>query len=159
MISPSHIEALRKVSMRLKDKDICWAVTGSMNMAMQGMAVEVHDIDLQTNEAGAYKMQALLQAYVVTPVRYLASERMHSHLGKLVIDGVEVEIIGGLQKLLPDGTWEAPLDVAAHTCLVEIEGMQVPGLTLDYEYQAYVLMGRMEKAELLRQWLEESDQG
>jgi len=154
MISPSHSEALRKISMRLKDKDICWAVTGSMNMAMQGMPVMVHDIDLQTNESGAYEMEALLKEYVVIPVRYLSSERMRSHLGKLIIDGVEVEIIGGLQKLLPDGTWESPVDVSAYSCLVAFEGIQVPGLTLAYEYQAYVTLGRLQKAELLRQWLE-----
>lgn len=154
MISPAHINALRLICARLEHTDIQWAVTGSLNMAMQGMLVEVHDIDLQTNEAGAYAIEALFPEYVAQPVRYLISERMRSHLGKLVIDGVDVEIIGGLQKLLADGEWEAPVDVGAHVCLVEVDAMQVPGLSLAYEVQAYLTMGRWKKAEKIRQWLE-----
>ena len=157
MIEAHHLNALRKVYTRLEHTNILWAVTGSLNMAMQGMQIEVHDIDIQTDQAGAYQMESLFPEYVVTPVCYLASERMRSHLGKLLIDNVEVEIIGGLQKLLPDGTWEAKVDVAAHTCLVELDGMQVPGLTLAYEHQAYMTMGRQEKANLLRQWLEKEE--
>jgi Aminoglycoside-2''-adenylyltransferase len=156
MIETHHLNALRKIYARLENKNILWAVTGSLNMVLQGMSVKAHDIDLQTDEAGAYAMEALFPEYVVEPVRYLASERMRSHLGKLVIDGVEVEIIGGLKKLLPDGTWEASVDVAAHKCLVELDGMQVPGLALTYEYQAYLTMGRLEIAGLLRQWLEKT---
>ena len=157
MIPSSHIKALREICARLEDKGIQWVVTGSLNMAMQGMPVAVHDIDLQTNEAGAYEMEALFLEYVVTPLRYLESEHMRSHLGKLLIDGVEVEIIGGLQKLLPDGTWEAPVEVVTHRCYVEVNSMWVPVLSLAYEYQAYLIMGRLEKADMIKKRLEMKD--
>ena len=153
MIEAHHLNALQKVYALLENKNILWTVTGSLNMVLQGMPVTAHDIDLQTDEAGAYAMEALFPEYVVEPVRYLASERMRSHLGKLLIDEVEVEIIGGLRKLLPDGTWEVPVDVKAHRCYVEINNMRVPVLSLAYEYQAYLTIGRLEKSEMLKRWL------
>ena len=82
MIPLAHINALRLICARLENRDILWAVTGSLNMAMQGMPVEVHDIDLQTNEAGAYAIEALFPDYVVQPVRYLKSARMRFSSGK-----------------------------------------------------------------------------
>lgn len=157
MIETHHLNALQKICVRLENRNILWAVTGSLNMVLQGMPIKAHDIDLQTDQAGAYQIEALFPEYAFEPVRYLASERMRSHLGKLLIDGVEVEIIGGLQKLLPDGTWEAPVDVEKHKRHVEIEDMRVPVLTLAYEYQAYLILGRFEKAELLKDWLAKKD--
>jgi len=32
--------------------------------------------------------------------------------------------------------------------------MQVPVLSLEYEYQAYLKLGRIDKAEMLRKWLQ-----
>jgi hypothetical protein len=47
------------------------------------------------------------------------------------------------------------VDVNAHKCYIDVEGMHLPVLSVEYEYQAYLKMGRMEKAEILRKWLEE----
>jgi Aminoglycoside-2''-adenylyltransferase len=156
MIEAHHLNALRKICARLENKDIHWAVTGSLNMLLQGLSIKAHDIDLQTDQAGAYQIEAILPEYVVEPVRYLASEWMRSHLGKLVIDGSIVEIIGDFQKLLPDQTWEAPVDVEECKCFIDVNGMRVPGMSLTHEHQAYVIMGRLEKAEMIKKWLEKA---
>jgi hypothetical protein len=37
---------------------------------------------------------------------------------------------------------------------VEIAGMRLPVLALEYEYQAYRTIGRIERANLLRRWLD-----
>jgi hypothetical protein len=75
---------------------------------------------------------------------------MRSHLGALLIDGIEVEIMGDIQKRLEDGSWESPVDLNSHRRFVNFEGMQVPVLSLEYEAQAYQKMGRLERAEMLR---------
>jgi hypothetical protein len=140
----------------LKDSQINWVVTGSLGMALQGMAIEVHDIDLQTDKDGAYKIERLFSKYVVKPVCFSTSERIRSHFGALEIDGIKVEIMGDIQKRLDSQTWEEPVKVENHKYLVEIDEMQIPVLSLDYEYQAYLKLGRNEKAEMLRQWLQKS---
>ena len=138
----------------MHQSSVDWAVTGSLGMALQGMDLPVHDIDLQTDEAGAYEIELRLAEFVVDPVRYKESTGMRSHLGRLEIDGIQVEIMGAIQKRLADGSWEPPVQVAAHRRWVERQGLRVPVLSLEYECEAYRLMGRLERAERIQKWLD-----
>jgi len=52
-IKQSHLNAFGKIYSRLHNSDINWVVTGSFAFAIQGIPLEVHDIDIQTNEKGA----------------------------------------------------------------------------------------------------------
>jgi len=70
-----------------------------------------------------------------------------------MIEGIKVEIMGDIQKRNKDGSWENPMDLEHNKRVVEVEGMQVPVLSLEYEYQAYLKLGRIDKAEMLRNWL------
>jgi hypothetical protein len=154
MIGPHYLNATRKICLRLKDCRSAWAVTGSLGMALQGMDLEIHDIDLQTDQRGAFEIEGLLREYVVKPVEYLASSQIRSYLGALEIDGVKIEIMGALQKLVGEQAWEDPVPVEQHRLWVDLEGMQVPVLSLVYEYEAYRKLGRFEKAEKIKRWLE-----
>ncbi len=159
MIDPQFCGVLRILCARLDGCPIPWAVTGSLGMALQGMDLAVHDIDLQTSREGAYEIERRLAEYGVEPVRFLASERIHSHFGAAVIDGVKVEIMGDLQKLLETGAWEAPVSVETYRRWINFEDLRVPVLDLAYEAQAYRRMGRIEKAEKIQRWLEEYRSG
>jgi hypothetical protein len=128
-------------------------------MALQGIPVEVHDIDIQTDKDGAYEIENCFAEYVVQPVRYSESERIRSHLGVLEIDGIRVEIMGDIQKHLGNQTWEEPVKVERYRHWVEVGGMLIPVLSLEYEYQAYLKLGRVEKAEMLRSWLRKTAAG
>ncbi|MCI2425892.1 hypothetical protein LM597_00460, partial [Candidatus Acetothermia bacterium] len=81
------------------------------------------------------------------------TERIRSHFGELMINRIKVEIIGEIQKRLEDGSWDNPVDLECHKRVIEVEGMQVSVLSLEYEYHAYLRLGRIDKAEKLRKWL------
>jgi hypothetical protein len=147
-----HLQALRLIAQKIGASSIDWAVTGSAGMALQGAPFEVHDLDIQTDRAGAYQLAGLLAGCAVTPVRYLVSEQIRSHLGEYELAGVKVEIMGAIEKLVA-GVWEQPVDVKAHRRWVEHKGLALPVLDLEYECQAYLKMGRLEKAAKLRAWL------
>jgi hypothetical protein len=153
MIPPSHLNALRVIYHHLQNTDIHWALTGSFSFALQGVPVEPHDIDLQTDRDGAYAIERLFHEHVVRSVAYWATPAMRSHFGFMEIAGVKVEIMGAIQKHLADGTWEEPVNVEQYRRFVNVENMQIPVLSLEYEYQAYTIIGRLEKARLLREWL------
>ena len=40
-----------------------------------------------------------------------------------------------------------------HKRFIEVEGMHIPVLSLEYEYQAYLKLSRIDKAEMLEKWL------
>jgi hypothetical protein len=159
VIPAKFLPAVRTIHAALLETQIDWAVTGSMGMALQGMDLPINDIDIQTDEDGAYEVERRLAQYVVVPVLYKASERMRSRLGKLNVEGVQVEIIGGIQKRTQDGEWDQPVQVAQHRVWVEVEGLSIPVLSLEYEYEAYKIMGRDDKATRIRQWLDRQSSG
>ncbi len=153
MIKPEYLCVLHKIYDRLKGKNVNWVITGSLGFALQGVPVEIHDIDIQTDKAGAYKIERLFSEFVSKRVRFSSTEKIRSHFGALIIDGIKVEIMGDIQKRLRDGNWENPVDLNKYKRFIEIEGMKIPVLSLEYEYQAYLKLGRTEKAEMLRKWL------
>jgi len=153
MIHSSYINVLRRIYTRLNDGTVNWVVTGSLGFALQGVPVEVHDIDIQTDEVGVYEIERRFCEFVIRKVAFSSTERIRSHFGALMIDGIKVEIMGNIQKRLEDGTWEEPVNLKYHKRVVEVQGMQVPALSLEYEYRAYLRLGRIDKAEMLRKWL------
>ena len=153
MIPPQHLLALTTIRDRLRKTDICWVITGSLGFALQGLDFEVNDIDLQTDAFGAYDVEKVFAENIVRSVRFSRSDKIASHWGELNIDGVKVEIMGALQKKFPDGSWESPVDVERYREFITFEGMVLPVLSLAYEEHAYRTLGRIERANQIKEWL------
>lgn len=154
MIEAQYLAVLRKIYLCLKDGKAVWVITGSLGMTLQGLDLEVHDIDIQTDRGGAFEIEGKFSQNIIDSVRYSESERIRSYFGRLGIDGIQVEIMGDIQKRIDEKTWEEPVQVEHHRKWVNIDGMQIPVLSLEYEYQAYLKLGRVERAEMLREWLQ-----
>jgi hypothetical protein len=137
----------------LSDAPIDWALTGSTSFALQGVPVEPNDVDVQTTESGAYEIERRFEDHVTEPVSFQSSEGIRSHFGGLSVDSVPVEIMGAVQKRRADGTWEPPVDIDTHRQFVPFRGGQVPVLSLDYEARAYEQLGRSERAQQLRDYI------
>ena len=152
-IPEQHAGVLCLILRRFDYAPVDWVVTGSMGMALQGIPCEVHDIDIQTDSPGAYRLGSRLAEFVVTAVRYVTSERIRSHLGEFEIEGVTVEIMGGIEKLV-EGEWEEPVDVRNHRCWARLGELRVPVLSLEYEVEAYLKLGRSAEAARLRAYLD-----
>ena len=153
MITARHQKAIRTIYETLKDLDITWTITGSFGFALHSMDVTINDIDLQTDEYGAYQIEDAFRLNVIRKVGFLEAEGIRSHFGKLSVEEITVEIMGALQKKLPSGEWEPPVNVEKHREFVDFEGMRLPVLALSYEEQAYRKLGRIEKADKIREWL------
>ena len=155
MIDPVYLNVLRQIHARLCNTDVNWVVTGSLGFALQGVPVQPNDIDIQTDKVGAYEIERRFSDVIIRKVKYSAIERIKSHFGALQIDGIEVEIMGDIQKRGVDCVWEEIVDPAHYRQMVEIAGLLVPVLSLEYEYQAYLKFGRVERAKMLRRWLDD----
>jgi hypothetical protein len=153
MTNSAYLSVLRKIYKRLSSTDINWALTGSLSFALQGVPLEPHDIDIQTDEAGAYEIEHLFAEYVTREVLFSSTDKIRSHFGELMIDGIKVDIMGNIEKRLHDGTWEGSVDMELNKKFVEVAGMRIPVLSLEYEYQAYLKLGRRDTAEMLEKWL------
>jgi len=153
MIEARHVRALREIYGGLGDSKVSWAVTASLSLALHGIPVEVHDIDILTDRDGAYEIERRFASYSARAVALRASERIRSHFGVLSVHGVEVEIMGDLEIYDEAHGWLVTPDLATHTEMLAFEGMAIPVRTLDAEYVAYLRLGRTDKAELVRTWM------
>jgi hypothetical protein len=152
-ISAPLVEAFKIAFDRLQAANIDWVLTGSMAFAIQGIPYEPNDIDIQTDECGAYRFGTVMAEFIVTPVHPRRdSTLVQSHFGRFVVNGVTIEVMGDMQKRAADGTWEPPPCLAALRRFVEFEGMRVPVLPLSFEAESYKKMQRFEKARVLAQW-------
>ncbi len=157
MIDRAYLDVLCTLDARLSGAGIVWVVTGSLGFALQGVPVTPHDIDLQTDAGGAYAIARLFAEYAVRPVAFSSAATIRSHFGALAIAGITVEIMGDIQKRLPDGHWDDPVDLERHRRVVEVAGMPLPVLSLEHEREAYLQLGRTEKAKMLEEWLRGQD--
>jgi hypothetical protein len=139
---------------RLQGTSVTWAVTGSLGFALQGVPVVPHDIDIQTDKDGAYEIERLLDEFVVERVKFSSAERIRSHFGVFIINAIRVEIMGDIEKRSTKGVWQPIDDLRKYVRFVEIDDMIIPVLLLEYEYEAYMQLGREDKARFLQNWLE-----
>jgi|SRR5271157_1350679 len=73
-----------------------WVLVGSLSLAIQGVDVEVHDIDIANNGKGAVRCGELLKEFVESPVEWSEGSEFASYFGQFSIEGVTVEIMGNL---------------------------------------------------------------
>jgi hypothetical protein len=148
-----HFSILKRLAERLSGSQIVWAVTGSLGFALHGLPVEVHDIDIQSDEEGVYEIAGRMAAYMTEPVALRASDKLRSHFGRLRVNGIQMELMGAVQKRLPDGSWGLPASVNENSEVVVVDSVHFPVMKLEYEAAAYRQMGRGQKAEMIETWL------
>lgn len=153
MIGERHLIVLKKIYQGLRDTDIIWAITGSTAFALQGLPIVPNDIDIQTNKYGAYEIEKLFINNIRKRVKFCSTEKIRSHFGVVVIEGLKVEIMGDTEKYF-DGKWEEPIELTKYRQFVKVNNIELPVLDLKYEYEAYLKMGRLERCRIMEEWLE-----
>lgn len=144
-----YLNVIKTLSTSLEYRSVVWALTGSTSFALQGVPLTPNDVDIQTTEDGAYAIEEAFSGRVVEPVSFSESETIRSHFGVVEINGIRVEIMGAVQKRQPDGKWEPPVNVTDHRTFVDVDGISIPVLTLQYEASAYEQLGRSKRATVL----------
>ncbi len=134
-----------------------WVLGGSCCLALHGVKVEPHDVDIVTSADGAYRIgDALRQvAEERQAVQWSESERIRSHHGLYQMGDTQVDIIGAAELREGEGwasTWD-PAEWQTDSLAVPGTGTPVVTLTLEYELGAYRKMQREAKAKLIEQRL------
>jgi hypothetical protein len=130
-----------------------WALVGSCASVLQGLPdYQPPDIDLATTMTGAYIMSGCVgrAGDTVRPVSYSVRLPYSSHFGIYQVGGVKVEVMGDLVIRCSDGVidlsdhWARWTD---HVRIVELEGMHIPVVALEWQVVANALLGRQERVD------------
>ncbi|MHB1493384.1 MAG: nucleotidyltransferase domain-containing protein [Thermoplasmataceae archaeon] len=103
MIPDKFRETILIISEKIPS-NVKWAVDGSTSLALQGMDIVPHDIDILTDHNGAYRIQDVFKDAAVKPVSHSSTDRYESDFGVFSINGLKVEVMGNL-KVFRNGKW------------------------------------------------------
>jgi ubiquinone/menaquinone biosynthesis C-methylase UbiE len=143
--NPRWRPVLREIAGRLDEANVRYVVVGGTSLALHGLPLPVKDLDIETDPEGAYQFAALFETHVVEPVALKEGRLYRSHFGRFDFNGVQVEIMGRLERREGDG-W-VPTEII-NTESVDLEGMPVRVSWLEEETLAYIRRGRLDRAAL-----------
>jgi len=66
MVEQKTVETLKVIYEKLKRQEVKWVLTGSTNLALQGLKIKPKDIDILTDKEDAFKINKLLKEYVAS---------------------------------------------------------------------------------------------
>lgn len=131
----------------LDEKGVLWAVIGSANLALQGLDVNPHDLDICTTSSGIKVFEELFREYVTEPLHGVKFEDALKYKLKAKMQGVEIDIVGS-----DSDVYNRHLK-AGHVVFVKVKGIPIPCFTLEAELAGYRELGRPERAKLVRDFL------
>ncbi len=151
MLPNSHARVLVRLADSLRD--FTWALGGSGALALHGIPIEPNDLDICTDRASAYRMEAFLDAPILQAVELRTSEMIRSHLGMLQVGNVPVELIGDMEIRTPDGAWPGAPDIGRYCGMVKFEAVLIPVMDLQFLRDGYERLGRTERVKQIEQFL------
>jgi hypothetical protein len=153
MISDAHKSALRILATLLKGID--WRLVGSTNLALQGVAVQAKDIDIQIRKSDIDRTNVALHQYVKQPISYSETATFRSYFGRFEIAGIRVEVMAELQ-YMHDGNARNTLVFSKRPVDIQVANFRIPCTDLKTEYDSYIALERTEKASLIKATIEQS---
>jgi predicted nucleotidyltransferase len=147
------MQALKLLCKSLETSDVRWVLAGSLSLALQGVNVEPHDIDLLTDRQGAFRINAMLKKYEKKAVDYAETEKVSSFFGVFEIQGVKVEVMGDYRER--QGTkWVSLSNRLANPKTIEVDGIRIPVSSLEDQLVSYRRLKRPKDAEKIRKILQ-----
>lgn len=143
---PKWRPVLRQLAEELHDLDANYRVVGGASLALRGLPVEVHDLDLEMDATSAYALMDHYADHTTLPLAWRENASIRSHFGHLEIDGFRIEIITDLERRLGE-RW-VPSFVSTNE-LVDLDGAAIHVTALEEETLAYVRRGRLERAAVM----------
>ena len=153
LIPPDYLAVLRKLYNQLEETDIVWVLTGSLGLAIKGIPLTPHDIDIQTDRAGVYEFARIFADDLEQEPFFWETQHTQSWVAKFEMDGIQVEVMGDMRHRDEDGDWDDPPNLEAVRLYIQVAEMRIPTLSLEFEEDAYRSMGRYDKASLIAQYL------
>jgi hypothetical protein len=146
-----HVLVMYYLLKHIPPKKYTWVLTGSAGLRLQGVDIPVNDLDLQTDKESIYVLENELSENMKVAVHSWESKHTLSLHGQAEINGIIVELLGDMKHRQPGGIWESPVDIVSTRIWVIWRENEIPVYPLEIEVQAYEKMGRIEKANLIRE--------
>ena len=146
MISDDYKKAIFEISELMIENSIKYAITGSTNLALQGVPVSPQDIDIVVYYEDLQKIVKIFPKYLKTGMRKMETKRGEAWEILLSIDGVGVQFFSEMQ-----GAYHSALYENSHC--IEMNDRLIYCFPLRQEMKIYKEMGKEDKVEMIRKFL------
>ncbi len=136
MISNKILKVLRKIAVDLEKNNIKWVLVGSLSLALNGVDVIPHDIDIVTTKEGALKLNEIWREYIIKKVSYSETDLFRSYYGKFKIDGVPIEVMGELEAKV-EGKWISLSNRLKRFAIAKVYNVRIPITRLEDHLESY----------------------
>lgn len=139
--SPQFKKTISFLTQKLKDHK--YAFRGTTSLVLQGVDMNVDDIDILCDKETANVLNRKLKSYLKKEIAYKESDKFRSYFGELEIEGTKVEVMGDWQIKDAKGEWSHPFDASGGEITEKrVNGETVKLTTVGTELKMYTLMGR-----------------
>ena len=144
MLNPTFVEVIKLVSENIPS-NIKWAIDGSTSLALQGIDVTPHDIDILTDHEGAIRIQESLKKYNVVPISHSSNEKYDSYFGTFKMKGIKVDVMGDLM-VFRSGKWSTPQNPSTVDITNKnLEGVLIPVVSVKSQTESGYLSERLKR--------------
>lgn len=160
MLTKERLDALRTITKRLSGSGINWAVYAGTNLELQGVDIKANDIDiLVCTKDDTLRAGEILKKFETEPIKRVEKENYDAYEGKFKVNGIEVQVIGELINKIPgEDLWSETKRLSARKTII-VSSMRIPVISLTQEYNAYLKMGKLEKAEKIFETIQRKTPG
>ena len=142
MLNPTFVEVIKLISENIPS-NIKWAIDGSTSLALQGIDVTPHDIDILTDHEGAIRIQESLKKYNVGPISHSSNEKYDSYFGTFKMKSIKVDVMGDL-RVFRSGKWSTPQNPSTVDITnTNLEGAPIPVVSLKSQTESGYLSERL----------------
>lgn len=132
------------ISNLVNSSDYKWMLIGSASLSLQGITLDVNDIDILTDEDGIDLIKEKCKPFIIEEIGYKEIDNLKSYYGKLNISGVNIDIVSEIKnnvnnEWLPQNKIEEEI----------IRNSNINLRNICYEKQIYERIGDTKKAELI----------
>ncbi len=146
-LSEAQKKALLLFADKLKEFPIQWVLVGSANLALQGVKINVNDINIATNSDDIYHIRNIFSDYCLGEIMK-SQQDPNILLCKLKIYGVNILILGDSSSRIYTKYFGTPLIEKRY-----FFGEWIPCLDLEIELRNYRLVGMKDKIDILKEFL------
>ncbi|MGD9276860.1 MAG: hypothetical protein PVJ67_06845 [Candidatus Pacearchaeota archaeon] len=151
MLDKNLEKILKIISRELNSNKILWCLIGSANMYIQGIDVKPNDIDINIQLKDVRKVKNIFSEY--NPVMNKLSPLNESDIEKLELKfkiyGKKIQLIGETE----NGIYASRL-LSDNLINIKLDKIEIPCFTLETEAETYRKINRLEKAKLIKDFLE-----
>lgn len=149
MITEKFKKTIKIIHKSLENNKIKWALVGSTNMLLQGMNVQPHDLDVVVQLKDLKKTREIFSEYNVSSIKELKPlTNEPAWEVRIEINDVEVQIFAQLNT----GEYVRRL-LANKLTNIRLGNVEIPCFTLEAEEQTYAETNRLNKSNLIKEFL------